>query len=92
MRRRRIRRDTSVSILPGETVSFTYAVGDGQNAHNVGFYTFSPQPNSCVQTRGTVMPGFPVPPLPAFAFTAPWAGQLHLQQPGDLQLLLHGPR
>ena len=75
-------RDNSVSILPGETVTFSYAVGDGTNAHNVGFYTFSPQPNSCMQTQGTVIPGFPVPPLPAFTFLAPWAGFCTFNNPG----------
>ena len=64
-------RDNSVSILPGETVSFSYAVGDGQNAHNVAFYTFSPQPSACVQTAGVIVPGFPAPPIPAFSMLAP---------------------
>ncbi len=75
-------RDNSVTILPGETVTFSYAVGDGQNAHNVDFYTFSPKPNACLQTQGTVVPGFPSPPLPAFTFTAPWAGYCTFNNPG----------
>jgi PKD repeat protein len=75
-------RDNSVTILPGETVTFSYAVGDGSNAHNVDFYTFSPKPSACVQTAGTPLPGFPVPPLPAFTLTAPWAGNCTFNNPG----------
>ena len=85
-------RDNSVTILPGETVTFSYAVGDGQNAHNVDFYTFSPKPNTCVQTAGHRR-------CPAsrsrHCRRSPYGAlgrQLHLQQPGDLQLLLQGPR
>ena len=82
-------RDNSVTILPGETVTFSYAVGDGQNAHNVDFYTFSPKPNTCVQTAGHAAPGLPGPAAAGVHLDGALGGHLHLQQPGDLQLLLH---
>ena len=50
-----------MTILPGETVTFSYPVGDGQNAHNVAFYTFSARSRTrACRRRAPSIPGFPV--------------------------------
>ena len=82
--------DHSVTVAPGETVTFNYPVGLG--SHNVAFVNPGPQPSSCTQTSGTVIPGFPVPPLPAFSLPAPWGGTCTFAQPGvyNFYCVAHG--
>jgi hypothetical protein len=57
--------DNSVTINPGEKVTFSYP--SGNNVHNVAFTNIGPLPPTCVQTAAS--PGIPImaaPPLPAF--------------------------
>ena len=68
--------DHVVQIVAGETVDFS---NPGAGSHNVKFAT---APTSCTQTSGTVIPGFPVPPLPAFPVAGPWTGHCTFSTPG----------
>jgi len=63
--------DNSVTVAPGDTVKFSFPVGNGTSSHNVSFSTLKPA--SCTQTAGDV-PGA-VPPLPKYPLPAGWAGE-----------------
>ncbi|HEX6023794.1 MAG TPA: ThuA domain-containing protein [Solirubrobacter sp.] len=63
--------DNSVTINPGETVTFSYPAGT--SVHNVAFNATGPQPASCQQTAPT-QSGPGNPPLPAFPSPPGWAG------------------
>ena len=63
--------DNSVTVNPGETVTFSYPTGT--SVHNVAFNATGPQPASCAQTLPTpTAPGNP--PLPAGPSLPGWAG------------------
>jgi PKD repeat protein len=63
--------DNSVTVNPGETVTFSYPTGT--SVHNVAFNATGPQPASCAQTLPTpTAPGNP--PMPAGPSLAGWAG------------------
>ncbi|HEX6022931.1 MAG TPA: hypothetical protein VFZ00_13105, partial [Solirubrobacter sp.] len=69
--------ETTVTILAGETVTFSYP--DGGNFHNVDFP--ANEPTSCTQTAGPVVGA--VPPLPTFPSPEGWAGVCTFTQPGS---------
>ncbi|HET6547694.1 MAG TPA: ThuA domain-containing protein [Solirubrobacter sp.] len=77
--------DNVVNILPGERVDFSYPVGN--SVHNVAFLEAGPQPTSCTQTAGTIIPNLPVPPLPNFTQAPGWAGFCTFNNPGTYSFL-----
>jgi len=69
--------DHSVSITTGDSVRFSYP--SGKSSHNVKFTADAP---TCKQTAGTVVPGFAVPPLPAFPVGPGWVGECQFAKAG----------
>jgi cytochrome c len=64
----------SVTVNPGEKVTFSYPVGT--SVHNVTFNSVGPQPTNCVQT--VAAPGFsiaPAPPIAGTGQTPGWVGE-----------------
>ena len=77
--------DNSVTVNPGETVTFSYPTGT--SVHNVAFNATGPQPASCAQTLPTpTAPGNP--PLPAGPSRPRMGRELHVRQRGDVRVLL----
>lgn len=72
--------DNTVEIAAGGKVTFSYPTG-GQ-VHNVVFQGTQP---TCTQTSGIVYGA--VPPLPAFAAPAGWAGDCTFTAPGTYEFL-----
>ena len=70
--------DSSVTIMMGQSVNFSFPTGNGSSSHNVKFS--AAQPSSCTQTAGPNVGA--VPPLPAFALPAGWAGSCTFATPG----------
>src|SRR4051812_683603 len=84
--------DHSVTVAPGEAVTFNYPTGQG--THNVAFVIGGPTPASCSQTVGPILDPvlFPVPPLPPVTLPAPWGGSCTFSTPGVYQFycIAHG--
>lgn len=71
--------NSTVTILPGGTVSFGYPSGD--SVRNVVFT--GPQPTSCTQTTATPPDKVgPAPPLPGLPEKAGWSGSCRFDKPG----------
>jgi PKD repeat protein len=65
--------DNSVTVLPGEKVTFSYPEG-GSSAHNVSFNEVGPQPTNCKQLTGVVV--YPTaPPIAGTGLPSPWTGE-----------------
>jgi plastocyanin len=65
--------DNSVTVLPGEKVTFSYPEG-GTSAHNVAFNDVGPQPTNCKQLTGLVI--YPTaPPIAGSGLPSPWSGE-----------------
>jgi plastocyanin len=77
--------DNTVEIAAGGKVTFSYPTGASQ--HNVSFVTATP--SSCTQTAGFNFGA--VPPLPAIAAPAGWAGDCAFDTPGtfDFKCSIH---
>jgi plastocyanin len=69
--------DNSVTIAPGESVKFSYP--SGGSSHNLKF-TAAAQP-ACTQTDKAI-PGYAVPPMPAFPLPPGWAGSCRFDTAG----------
>ena len=85
------RRTNSVTIAPGETVTFNYPVGP-RVAQRRRSSTPGPQPTSCTQTVRHGDPGLPDPAAAGVLVAGTVGGQLHVQHPGHVQVLLHRPQ
>jgi plastocyanin len=70
--------DNSVTIAPGESVTFSYP--NGTSSHNVKFDAAT-QP-TCTQTAGIRIPNAAVPPLPAAAVPKGWSGSCRFDSAG----------
>ena len=84
--------DNTVSISPGDRVTFIYPVVAGSNAggHNVGFVPGGATPASCTQTAGTAI--LAAPPLPTVPDGTWLERVLHVHPSGHVRLLLHRAR
>jgi plastocyanin len=69
--------DHSVTVAPGQSVSFAYP--SGKSSHNVDFGDIA-SPPTCQQTAGVAM--FPAPPLPKYALPPGWAGECRFDVAG----------
>ena len=78
--------ESSVTINPGETVTFSYPTGG--NFHNVVFDAV--QPTSCTQTAGPNMG--PVPPLPGNPRRRGMGRNVPVQHARDVRFRLPGAR
>jgi len=72
-------RDNSVTVNPGEKVTFRYDAG-GTNAHNVAFNEVGPQPTNCVQLTGLAI--FAAPPIAGPGLPPEWTGECVFPTPG----------
>jgi len=70
--------DHTVNVTTGQAVAFAYP--SGASTHNVKFT--DGQPTRCAQTDASAVPGFDVPPLPAFASAPGWTGECEFDTPG----------
>jgi len=70
---------TSVTINPGEKVTFSYPAGN--SFHNVGFNATGPQPTSCAVLVGATIPGA-IPPVPQYVQGPGWVGECTFTTPG----------
>src|SRR5690242_9775088 len=65
--------DNSVTINPGEKVTFNYTGDDGSGPHNVVFD--DAQPSSCTQTEGDPLDTNTTAPKPDHAISPAWTGE-----------------
>ena len=72
--------DTSVTVNPGETVTFDYPTGS--SVHNVAFNTVGPQPTNCSFTGAPTYEGLPIPPVPQVVSGPGWSAQCTFPTPG----------
>ncbi len=71
---------TSVTINPGEKVTFSYPTGS--NVHNVDFNATGPQPSSCSVLVGVTIAGLPIPPVPQYVQGPGWVAECTFTTPG----------
>ena len=70
--------DNSVTIAPGERVTFSYPDAVPAGSHNVDFSASTLKPTECTLTQGTVIPGFPYA-IPGFLDGRSLVRVLHVQ-------------
>ncbi|WP_270040050.1 PKD domain-containing protein [Solirubrobacter ginsenosidimutans] len=83
--------DHTVSVNPGEKVTFSYPTGT--SVHNVTFNSVGPQPTNCVQTAaGPGIPLSPAPPIAGFGQPPGWEGNCTFPTPGTYNFFcsIHG--